>query len=199
MVPVIRGVLLDIAPPLVAYYGLRAIGSSEYTALLAATVLSGVKVAYDAVKARRLDPFAGYLLLSFGMSLAVALATTDPRLILAGNTLVNGTGGLLFLGSAVIGKPLTEVITERVHPDKTPPEADVLLRRRWVHVRLSAMWGVGLLVEVGVRLFVIAHTTVDVANGALTVISLVATAILLLATVLIVRRVQREQTRLAQG
>ena len=52
----IRGILLDVAPPLVAYYGLRAAGVSEYTALLTATVLSGAKVSYDAVTARRLDP-----------------------------------------------------------------------------------------------------------------------------------------------
>jgi uncharacterized membrane protein len=199
MVPVIRGVLLDIAPPLVGYYGLRAAGCSEYVALLAATVLSGVKVVYDAVKARRLDPFAGYLLLSFGMSLAVGLATTDPKLLLAANTLVNGTGGLLFLGSCVIGTPLTEIITERVRPDTEPSTEEVQRRRRWVHVRLSAMWGVGLLIEVAVRLFVIAHTPVDVAKGALTVISLVATGLLLLATVLIVRWVQREQTSPVQG
>ena len=108
-----RIVALDVAPPLVGYYGLRAAGASEYVALVAATVLSGLKVTYDAVKARRLDPFACYLLLTFGLSLAVALATTDPKLILAGNTLVNGIGGLLFLGSCVIGTPLTQVVAER--------------------------------------------------------------------------------------
>ncbi len=103
MGPVIWGVLKDIAPPLLAYYGLRAAGASEYVALLSATVLAGVKVLYEAIKARRLDPFAGYLMLSFGMSLVVGLETSDPSLILAGNTLVNGTGGLFLLGSCVIG------------------------------------------------------------------------------------------------
>jgi hypothetical protein len=49
-----------VAPPLVAYYGLRAAGVSEYVALLSATVLSGVRVVYGVVKSRRLDPFAGY-------------------------------------------------------------------------------------------------------------------------------------------
>jgi uncharacterized membrane protein len=46
---VVRTVLLDVAPPLVGYYGLRACGASEYVALVAATVLSGLKVTYDAV------------------------------------------------------------------------------------------------------------------------------------------------------
>jgi hypothetical protein len=191
MGPVIRGVLKDIAPPLLAYYGLRAAGASEYVALLSATVLAGVKVLYEAIKARRLDPFAGYLMLSFGMSLVVGLVTSDPRLILAGNTLVNGTGGLFFLGSCVIGTPLTEIISERLNPDEDTAEPAVEARRRWVHVRLSAMWGFGLLAEVAVRLAVIAHTTVDVANLALTVISLACTATLFFATALFVRWARR--------
>jgi hypothetical protein len=52
-------------------FALRGIGN---TALLTATVLSGAKVSYDAVRARRLDPFAGYLMLNFGLSLAVGVA-----------------------------------------------------------------------------------------------------------------------------
>ncbi|MDT5363077.1 MAG: hypothetical protein QOC69_4839 [Mycobacterium sp.] len=42
--PVLRGILLDVAPPLIAYYGLRALGESQYVALLSATVLAGLKV-----------------------------------------------------------------------------------------------------------------------------------------------------------
>jgi hypothetical protein len=96
MQPVLQTVLLDVAPPLVAYYG-----SSECVALLFATVLSGLRVVYGAL--RPVAPFASYLLLTFGLSLAVGLATSEPRVILVGNTLVNGMGGLLFLGSCVVG------------------------------------------------------------------------------------------------
>src|SRR4051794_36308722 len=98
--------LVDIAPPLIVYYGLRELGISEYLALLNATVLAGLKVAYDAVKARRLDPFAAYLMLNFGLSLAVGLATSDARMLMVGETFVGGIGALIFLGSCVIGTPL---------------------------------------------------------------------------------------------
>jgi hypothetical protein len=94
---------------------------------------------------------------------------------------------LIFLGSCVIGRPLTEIIAERLNPDDDSIEPAAEDRRRWVHVRLSAMWGFGLLAEVAVRLAVIAHTTVDVANLALTVISLAWTATLFFATALFVR------------
>jgi hypothetical protein len=180
-------VLLDVAPPLVAYYGLRAAGCSEYVALLSATVLSGLRVVYGVVTSRRLDPFAIYLLLTFGLSLAVGLTTTDPRLLLIGNTLVNGIGGLIFLGSCVVGTPLTQVVGERFHTAEVGDEAAAGRLRR-VHVGLSAMWGVGLLVEVAVRLAVIANLSVDAATGVNSAISLPVVGLLVLATVVVTRR-----------
>ena len=189
MPPVVQTVLLDVAPPLVAYYGLRAAGASEYVALLSATALSGVRVLYGVVKSRRLDPFAAYLLLTFGLSLAVGLATTDPKLVLVGNTFVNGIGGLIFLGSCVVGTPLTQVVGERFRKPEDPvPNPDGAIRLRRVHVQLSAMWGVGLLVEVAIRLVIIANFSVDVANGLNSAITLPVVGLLVVATIVVGRR-----------
>jgi len=109
---------------------------------LTATVLSGAKVSYDAVPARRLDPFARYLMLNFGLSLAVGVGTSDARLLLAGNTLVNGIGGLFFLVSCAIGKPLTKVIAERVRPDGDEDEPGEAEFKRRVHILLIGDVGV---------------------------------------------------------
>jgi uncharacterized membrane protein len=189
MPPVVQTVLLDVAPPLVAYYGLRAAGASEYVALLSATALSGVRVLYGVVKSRRLDPVAAYLLLTFGLSLAVGLATTDPKLVLVGNTFVNGIGGLIFLGSCVVGTPLTQVVGERFRKPEDPvPNPDGAIRLRRVHVQLSAMWGVGLLVEVAIRLVIIANFSVDVANGLNSAITLPVVGLLVVATIVVGRR-----------
>lgn len=189
MSPVLTTVVTDVAPPLIAYYGLRAAGVSEYIALLSATVLSGLRVIYSVVRARRLDPFAVYLLLTFGLSLAVGLSTTDPKLVLVGNTVVNGIGGLIFLGSCVIGTPLTQVVSDRFgNPDEEPEGADADRRRR-IHVRLSAMWGLGLLLEVAIRLIVIGMFSVDTANGVNSVITIVVIGVLVMATIIVGRRV----------
>lgn len=190
--PVLQTVLVDVAPPLVAYYGLRAVGVSEYVALLSATVLSGVRVLYSVVKARRLDPFAAYLLLTFGLSLAVGVSTTDPKLVLIGNTFVNGIGGLIFLGSCVIGTPLTQVVSDRFRPAARAHAADARQRRR-IHVRLSAMWGIGLLLEVAIRLAVIEQLSVDTANAVNSVITLVVVGLLVVATVVVGRRTDAQQ------
>jgi len=187
--PLLLTVLLDVAPPLVAYYGLRAAGTSEYVALLSATVLSGLRVGYGVIRSRSLDPFALYLLLTFGLSLAVGLSTTDPKMILVGNTAVNGLGGLIFLGSCVIGTPLTQVIGDRFQTSDAPDPEDMRRRRR-IHVQLSAMWGIGLLIEVAVRLVVIANVSVDVANGVNSAITLPIIGLLVLATAIVTRRAQ---------
>ncbi|MUL62847.1 hypothetical protein BOO86_00105 [Mycobacterium sp. CBMA 234] len=188
MRPIIRGILLDIAPPLAAYYGLRAAGVSEYVALLTATVLAGLKVGHDAVRARRLDPFAGYLTLNFGLSLAVGLSTSDARLLLAGTTLVGAIGGLVFLGSCVIGTPLTQVVAERVETEGQDTGPAAVAYRRRVHILLSAMWGVGLIVGTGVQVAIIFATSVDVANAVTTVFSLATTVVLMAATFVISKR-----------
>jgi hypothetical protein len=197
----ITSILLDVAPPLIGYYGLRAAGASEYVALLTATVASGLKVGYDAVKARRLDPFAGYLMLTFGLSLAVAMATTDPKLILSGNTIVNGISGLIFLGSCLVGRPLTQVVAERFRQHEPEHDPDAERYRRRTHILLSAMWGLGLLIEVGIRLAVIARLSVDVANGVTSIVSWVTVGLLMVATFVIGGRARArwEQRSALQG
>jgi hypothetical protein len=187
MRPVLRGMLLDVAPPLIAYYGLRAAGVSEYLALLTATVLAGIKVTYDAVRARRLDPFAGYLMLNFGLSLAVGLATSDARMLMVGDTLVGGIGALVFLGSCAIGKPLTRVVAERVQAEDDPPEPGEQDFKHHLHLLLSAIWGVGLLVGTFVSLGIIFSLSVDVAKGVNTVVALALTGLLSVVTVVVVK------------
>lgn len=199
--PIVRGILVDVAPPLIAYYGLRALGTSEYVALLSATVLAGAKVGYDAIRARRLDPFAGYLMLNFGLSLAVGLATSNARMLMAGDTLVGGIGALVFLGSCVIGKPLTQVVSERVQRDDDEPEPGTEAFLHRLHVQLSAMWGIGLLLGMLISLAIIFSLTIDVAKGVNTVVSLSLIAVLMAATFWFGGRARKkwEQRRATQG
>jgi hypothetical protein len=123
------------------------------------------------------------------LSLAVGLATTDPKLILVGNTFVNGLGGLIFLGSCFVGTPLTQVVGDRFRTsDAGETDPEQALRRRRIHVQLSAMWGIGLLIEVAIRLVVIAKYPVDVANGVNSAITLPVLGLLVLATTVLSRR-----------
>jgi len=155
--------VLEVGTPLVAFYGLRSTGHSEYFALLAATIVAGIPVAYGLVKARQLDPYSGYLMLMFGLTLAVALVTTDPRLVLAGQTLVGGVAAAVFLASCAVGKPMTQFVAARFMPATTSHTPTAALHA--LHIRLSAVVGVGLVIQVAILLGIIFTFPFDVANG----------------------------------
>jgi len=78
-VGLIRVMLLDVGLPLLAYYGLHALGVSDYRALLAGTVVAGLRVAFVALRNRRLDGFAGVLMAMFAIGLALSFVTGDAR------------------------------------------------------------------------------------------------------------------------
>ncbi len=168
--------VLEVGTPLVAFYGLRATGQSEYFALLAATIVAGIPVGYGLVKARQLDPYSGYLMLMFGLTLAVALVTTDPRLVLAGQTLVGGAAAAVFLASCLVGKPMTQFVAARFMPAATEHTPTAAIHA--LHIRLSAVVGVGLVIQVAILLGIIFTFPFDVANGLVNVVgSIVVLAI----------------------
>lgn len=178
--------VLEVGTPLVAFYGLRATGQSEYFALLTATIVAGIPVGYGLVKARQLDPYSGYLMLMFGLTLAVALVTTDPRLVLAGQTLVGGAAAAVFLASCLVGKPMTQFVAARFMPAATEHTPTVALHA--LHIRLSAVVGVGLVIQVVILLGIIFTFPFDVANGLVNVVGSVVVLAIGAVVALMVRR-----------
>lgn len=181
--------ILEVGTPLAAFYGLRATGHSEYFALLAATLVAGLPVAYGLVKARQLDPYSGYLMLMFGLTLAVALVTTDPQLVLAGQTLVGGVAAAVFLASCTLGKPMTQFVAARFMPASTEHTPTTALHA--LHIRLSAVVGVGLLIQVAVLLGIIFTFPFDVANGLVNIVGSVIVLAIGALVALMVRRFKR--------
>lgn len=178
--------VLEVGTPLLAFYGLRATGQSEYFALLAATIVAGLPVAYGLAKARQLDPYSGYLMLMFGLTLAVALVTTNPQLVLAGQTLVGGVAAAVFLASCGMGKPMTQFVAARFMPPATQHTLTAALHA--LHIRLSAVVGVGLVVQVAVLLAIIFTLPFDVANGLVNVVGSVIVLAIAAVVAFMVRR-----------
>jgi|GEM_PF-1490774 len=185
--------VIEMAAPLIAFYGLRAAGYSEYLALLAATIVAGIPVVYSIVKARRLDPYAGYLTLMFGLTLAVALVTTDPQLILAGQTLVGGTAAVIFLASCALGKPMTQFIAARFMPDAALPGNRMSAALHSLHTQLTVFVSVGLLIQVAILLVIIFTLPFDVANGLVNLIGYAAIVVIGAPVALMIRRYKKHQ------
>src|SRR5688572_9180569 len=55
------GLFWDAGLPMLAYYVLRAAGASEWTALLTATFVAGARVAWVAVRSRRVTWFGAMM------------------------------------------------------------------------------------------------------------------------------------------
>ena len=94
-----------------------------------------------------------------------------------------------------------KVIAERVRPDGDEDEPGEAEFKRLVHILLWAMSGIGLLIGMVLHLIVVFTLPVDVANAAGTAMSLVLTALFVMATVVVTSRARArwEQRSPSQG
>ncbi|MFD8820708.1 hypothetical protein ACFV23_56870, partial [Streptomyces sp. NPDC059627] len=83
--PAFRGMasllFFDVGLSVIAYFVAELLGASNYVALLAGTVVSGLRVLWVAVRQRKADPFAVFLLALFGSGLALIFTTRDTPFI----------------------------------------------------------------------------------------------------------------------
>ena len=184
----------DVGPSVAAYYGARALGCSDYVSLLAGTVASALRLIWVAVRDRRVDAFAMFLLVLFGVGLALTFVTGDARFVLVKDSLTSFLAGLFFLGSCALGRPLTYYAAQRfARPEgrdqlRARYAADPAVRRRYF---VSALvWGGGLLAEALLRIPLVLVLPIDVAVGASTVLMIVAYALLVGWTIHFARRGQ---------
>jgi hypothetical protein len=150
-------VFWDAGLSLIAYFVMRALGQSEYLALLAGSVAALLRVLFVAVKNRKFDVFAGFMMAVFAVGLSLSLLTGDPKFLLLKESFGTAAAGLLFLGSCVIGRPLIFHAAKRIAAPT--PEQDTEWEQRWANLPgfrrpftvMSAVWGCGLLAEAIVR------------------------------------------------
>ncbi|MGL5441414.1 MAG: VC0807 family protein, partial [[Mycobacterium] stephanolepidis] len=108
--------LLNVGPALCAYFGLRLAGFSELHALMAATAVSAARALVKMAWKRTLDPVSLLVVPIFGVSLIMAWLTRDPRLSQVTNEVPGMLLATYFLVSALIGKPLTELLVTKLWP-----------------------------------------------------------------------------------
>ncbi len=175
------GLAWDVGLPLVGYYGMHALGASDWTALLVATGLAGVRLLWVLARDRRITWFGAVMLAVFGIGLVLAVVGGDPRFILLKDSFVTGGVGVVFLLSLLAARPLTFAALQSWQPAKAAA-LDAMwddapgVRRTF---RISAIvWGLGLLLEAGLRVPLVYVLPVDVAVGASTGMQIVAFTVL---------------------
>ena len=185
----------DLGPSVAAYYGARALGCTEYVSLLAGTVASALRLGWVAVRDRRLDPFALFLMVLFGVGLALTFVTGDARFVLVKDSLTSLLAGLFFLGSVALRRPLTYYAAQRFtgeagRAELTAQYADPAFRRRF-YVS-SLVWGGGLTLESLLRIPMVFLLPIDTAVGASNVLMIAAYGLLISWTVRSTKRAAAE-------
>jgi hypothetical protein len=182
----------DVGLPVVGYYGLHFLGVADWPALLAATGLAGVRIIWVAIRERSLNLFATVMLIVFGLGVLLAFVSGDARFLLLKNSIVTGSVGLVFLATALWGRPLSLAASESFQPARREEirreyETDPLVRRG--HRVSSTVWGSVLLAESLVRVPLVYLLPVSVMVGIGEAMTVAAFAGLITWNIWYVRRV----------
>ncbi|NGX10052.1 VC0807 family protein [Mycobacteroides franklinii] len=192
---VLRHALASAGPSLGTYYLLRAAGQPEIHALIAATVVSGIQVLFKVAKNRKFDVLSGFLMFNFGLSLVIALVTSDARMAQVSNTIPGILLSLFLIGSALVGKPLTELMIAKARPGRID---EIAAEHHWsdkdftsyhrMHVHVTLWCGVISLLLSAISIVIIYSFSVDVAQAVNQIFSLVTTIGLIIGMIVVIRR-----------
>lgn len=163
------GLLWDAGIPVIGFYFLRLQGASDWSALLAATLLAAGRVFWVALRTRRITWFAAVMMLVFGVGLGLAFLIGDPRLMLAKNSVVTALIGSLFLASLATRRPLTLIAFQTWRPSNAETlrqayETDPVIRRAFQ--RAAWAWGIGMIAEAVMRIPLVYLMPLDAAVAA---------------------------------
>jgi hypothetical protein len=162
-------VIFDVAGPLVAYKVLRSAGLSAVSALLLSGVFPALGVTIGAVRNRRLDAVGALVLAGIVVGTVLGLVSHSARLLLAEGSVPTGVFGVVCLGSLWARHPLMfSVVREFTGPDTAKGQEMTRLWRDEEAFRrdfrvITAVWGVGFLLEAALRVVIIYHTSTGTA------------------------------------
>jgi intracellular septation protein A len=145
-----------VGPVVVFYLAWKMFGL--VTGIVAATAVTTAAFIWERRQARTgLGP-------SIGLTIALVQALTgllsgSAKWYFAPAVIVNTVGGLVFLGSIVVGRPLAGVFASESYP--FPPEVKASSTFRRVFGRISLVWAVYLLGRGVLRLAMLLYTSVE--------------------------------------
>lgn len=161
-------VVFDVAAPLVAYYVLRSAGLTTVTALLISGVFPLLHVVIGAVRRRRLDVVGTLVLAGIIVGTLLGLVSHSARLVLVEGSVPTAVFGLACLGSLLARRPLMFSLgLEFTGPDTAKGREMTGLWQyegfRRIFRTITAVWGVGFLVEAALRVVVVYSTSTGTA------------------------------------
>jgi intracellular septation protein A len=161
-------VIIDVAAPLIAYSLLRSAGMSTVTALVLSGVFPALGVAIGVIQHRRLDVVGALVLTGILVGTVLGLISHSARLVLMEGSVPTAIFGLACLGSLWTRRPLMYSFSlEFIGPDTAKGREMISLWQyegfRHIFRIITAVWGVGFLLEAGLRVAIVYNTSTDTA------------------------------------
>ncbi|MEV6038782.1 VC0807 family protein [Nonomuraea sp. NPDC052116] len=130
-----------------------------------------MRTAHVGIRERRLDGFAAFMCLIFGLGLALAFLTGDERFMLAVKFVTTGVMAVVLVATCVAGHPAAYGMAKRFGADDAATaarwdvlyEADPKFRRGYMAMTLT--WAAALVTESAVRIPLIYLLPVDIMAG----------------------------------
>ncbi len=161
-------VIIDVAAPLIAYSLLRSAGMSTVTALVLSGVFPALGVAFSVVRHRRLDVVGALVLAGILVGAVLGLITHSAKLVLMEGSVPTAIFGVACLGSLWTRRPLMFAMSvEFIGPDTAKGREMTGLWQydgfRRIFRIITAVWGVGFLLEAALRVVIVYNTSTGTA------------------------------------
>lgn len=157
----------DLAIPVALYYGLRAGGIGQTTALCISGVPPAIRVGWVFWRTRKIDAIGALVLLGLALGVLSAAIGGDPRTLLLRNALFGLPFAAWMLLSLRGRRPLTYEVAMSLLPNRSAAFerawTEDWFRRVWR--RLTVLWAVGILLNVGASLIMVFSLPVDAVPG----------------------------------
>jgi hypothetical protein len=166
--PVAKIVIIDIAAPLIVYSLLRSAGMSTVTALVLSGVFPALGVAIGVIQHRRLDVVGALVLAGILVGTVLGLISHSARLVLMEGSVPTAIFGVACLGSLWTRRPLMFGFSlEFIGPDTAKGREMISLWQyegfRHIFRIITAVWGVGFLLEAALRVAIVYNTSTGTA------------------------------------
>lgn len=194
VMPTHRGpwlLIVDVGVPLVLYYGLKALGVSDLTALLAGVIPGLISSAVSLVRNRRTDLVGTAVVVSMVAGTIVAAIGGDARLLLVRNAWISLPFAGITLWSLRHPQPMTYVVTRAMMPRRAPVMDELWAtnaRYRDAWKWITVWWGIATVVDAIVRVVVSYTLPISVVPATDPVITVLTIVALQIPTVVLLRR-----------
>ena len=179
---------LSLVLPLIAIQVLLHRGVSPIIALGAATIFPLAEMVYEIVQTKRVGVIAIVSLAGIVAGFGLSFATGNAIFALLKDSVFTGVFGLVFLGSLLTSRPLIYRLS--LDMAGADPQARAKGEALWelpaarqTFRLITVVWGVGLLLEAGARVYAALTLPVATATSVSPIISVVVIGATLLWTV----------------